>query len=229
MNISILKLRILLPAVLTLSGYGPFCMGQSAQESNPSGLVNGREYFMKTTASDHPFLQSKIWDFGTVVTTDAEYRALINYDISQDALVMNFTRNGSPVMIVLNPEPVRHFILNGRKFINAACLSDSCADPGFVYAELISEGNPVLLIRWKKELPANEAARQSSFDLIKIRMVYKDSRFIEIRRNKDVFKLYPGREKEIKSFLRINSTSVRMASDQVLADLMRYVEQAGRP
>jgi hypothetical protein len=77
-------------------------------------FINGWEYKIVSASDGHPFAFSKIWNFDTIFSSlGIRTNYLMNYDIYQDALVIQSFINNQPYQITLNSGYIKSFLLEG--------------------------------------------------------------------------------------------------------------------
>ena len=151
----------------TIEGNKGFILNEIQAETVDSSkrFINGWEYQLVQANNGHPFVFSKIWQYGRI-NSDLGKRddLLMNYDIFQDVLVIQVFRDDKPRHIVLNPCYIKSFEIEGHKFVNPGKNLDWEITDSRGYYELIYDSDIKFFVKRIKKHNAGDGLGGSNYD-----------------------------------------------------------------
>ncbi len=188
-------------------------------------LFNGARYHIyDRTAATHQFYQERDLLTGTIRYDGYDYGPYqMLYDINLGLLVIRQPANG--FLIQLDSAKVERFMLDGSNF--ARIVNQPGLKSG-IYQTLY-EGKVKLVSRRKK-------IRLEKYEDSKAVPVYVDissyflstgGEYRQIRRKKDIYRLFPEHRKEISSYLRNTFSSFKEDMGHHLLEIAAIIDQPG--
>lgn len=186
-------------------------------------LLNGRQYNLLYSSVSHPFFNSDRYRPGTLVLNTASYAGIpINYDIYKQQVVLQYTTyTGQPNQLVLNPELLDRFGLDGKEFIKL-----TFPGTGSSFYQVVRSGEISCYLHWEKKLFQSSTSSNTPYKYTKqFRKVYvvKEGQLFPVGNRASFTGLFDKvHEKEISRYLRREKIRLGKASDQSLGLLMDY-------
>jgi hypothetical protein len=181
---------------------------------NSYSLINGWEYQAKMTNLGNPFLISNKWMNGSITSELGVFKnCLFNYDIYQDALVIQRNTDGKIISFVLNPILVKEFKSDAYLFIALNTNKDSCGPATFGYFERINRGSIELLRKWTKTIIDENLIGKSDFKISRSYYLFFEGSLVLIKNRRSVYKLFPSYIKEIRHYYATHSFSFDRAGN----------------
>jgi hypothetical protein len=186
-----------------------------------NGTLNQGKY---KTGKGHPYFGEMNWRPGILYVENHNIsNPAVRYDLLNDCLLsQNFTLAGSHV-ININKEIVRSFRLDGHtfRFLDVFQDENSGMEAGYYESAFRSESE----IWVKREKYFAESSQGGG------EYVYKNTIYIKggdtwhkITNKKSLLKAFPGRENDLKSYIKKFGVVVRHGNVDQLVELVKYIE-----
>ncbi|UYZ59393.1 hypothetical protein [Hymenobacter latericus] len=170
-----------------------------------AALYNGVQYvnYASATAQGHQFFKSKNELRGSVHYDGYEFTDLaMQYDAKLDALLVNSFN--SPAKFRLVDERVRHFVIDGHRFVRLVADSASAKVLTTGYYELLFAGGPQLQVLAKhgKDLQTRMGPRLSYQEFTDVDRYYlrKGNAYHPVGSKGSVLAVLHDRKKELKKY-----------------------------
>ena len=188
-------------------------------------LVHGKEYKIRyPQGNGHPFFGQQSWRSGYIQMHGMRLaHDAIRYDLLNDhLLIQHFSGSGSHV-IMINKEHAREFQLDGHRFCFLEEVEDAGPDLEPGYYEAAYGAGTEIWARWKKTYTEGSQGK-GSFEQSRTYFVKNRNRYYRITNRKSLIRAFPGREEDIKTYLKNHRIPVRRAGLEQLEDVVRYYE-----
>lgn len=196
---------------------------QIGQNNTP--IANGAYYRIEAqTPSQHQFLESPIWDIGTVIIQGQRFDSVrLLYNLFDDLLIVEnsgvYRSNFQP--IEPNQKAVDAFITHDRYFVNVE--SDSISEgPGFY--EMVYDGDNLNLLSKRSKLKTVNEREVQYFQEQHFFIQIGES-FYRYKNKRTLYDLFPDHKKQIRSFAQRNSNGMSRRSPNSIYNLALYCEQ----
>mgnify|MGYP006286257913 FL=1 len=188
-------------------------------------FINGWEYNLQQAANGHPFVFSKIWQYGKI-NSDLGIRKdlLMNYDIYQDVLLIQIFRNNQPYQIVLNPEYINSFEIDKHLFINPLKFEGFQQSELSGYYELIYDSEIKFFLKRVKKYSGGDGMEGSSYNTDIENYIYANGQVYRIKNRRSIYRIYPDHKKDIKKYMRRNRILLKNEDLSGMSDFMRFLE-----
>ncbi len=192
-------------------------------------LVNGSKYrSLHPVASGNPFFTDGTFSEGDISLKGRDFKVVfLKFDIEQQKVILKvFPDSANFKVIVLNNNYINNFTLQGKYFVNISSLLKTNSVSGFY--ELVYHGSFVFGRSYKKEFVANYSNNYPNGKYSKIKkasFVFREDGKHRIKKNKDLYYLFPQKKDLIKRFIKDNKIKLRKASNHKLNILMQYCDE----
>lgn len=190
-------------------------------------FINGWGYSIEQAANGHPYVFSKIWQYGSIESelgTRSNY--LMNYDAYQDKLIIQTFRNNYPVQIVLNPRYIKSFVIDEHVFFNPKNLPGYASVDIKGYYELVYDGELKYIIKRAKKLVDEGNLKGMTYQQdLKTFIVY-EGKLYTLKNKRSLYRIFPEQKKEISRFMRDSQIILKSANIAEIAELLKFIERS---
>ena len=192
-------------------------------------LINGGVYTpLHPVASGNQYFIRSNFSKGSLSLVGRDFQNVdLKFDIEQQRLILKgFIDSVNFEIIVLNDNYIKEFVLFDYKFVNLSNYLNSKTIKGFY--ELIYSGSFVFVRSYHKEFLASYSNRylNGKYSETKIEnFIIRDNIKYEIKKNKNLFSVFPEQKGLIKKFMKDNKIKLRKASNTSLNKLMQYCDE----
>ena len=217
----------------------------TAQEQTPSeifdkiialentDLASGTEYIELHIIRNnlHKYLESDRFVPGQIVYDGQSFKDIpMKYNIYDDLLLVNLINSGGETTIKLHKELVERFNLHGHTFINLRSPEEEQeSETGGFYEILLDTPSGLLLKKHVKKilkhLDKNFTYYEFEPDDPKY-VFFKDNTYYPFDSRRDLFKVFPDKEKMIRKYYRSNRSLARSNREQFLIQLFRNLQDS---
>ncbi len=188
-------------------------------------LFNGARYHVyDRQAQTHQFYLTRDLITGTIRYDGYDYGPFqMHYDINLDMLVIKQPYNG--YLVGLDSSRVEHFTLNNSYFEH---ISNHPQLKKGIYQTLYN-GDIKLICRRKK-------IRYEKYEDLKAIPIFVDvssyffytgGEYRQVRRKKDIYRLFPEHRREIRRYLRLAHSSLREDTERHLVEIAKIINPPG--
>jgi hypothetical protein len=168
-------------------------------------LYSGPEYVDQTKPGTigHQFFLSAEPQIGTVTYRNAYFQDVtMRYDLLLDRLVVTYPNQVANIVLV--PENLSDFSLNGRRFVHVLGDSSTSAVLPTGFYELLRAGPVSLLARHTKYVQQTMAHQSLQFEFKQIDKLFarSGSTVVEVGRLKDLLTLLPAHKMDVQRYAR---------------------------
>ena len=209
---------------------------------NHTGKIWGRRYFNPYfNLTEHQFFKTRIPVRGVLYTMyDTINCGKVLYDLYRDKIIVFeptisvYAENTGGIFIEIEEELIRRFKLFEPEgdsiydFINAESLDSMAGVRESAFFQIIFEGERLDIFKKHQKILTERIDGDRSiirFKKTEELILRKDSDYQNIKRNKDLLKMYPGAENEIKVFLRSSHISCKSATHDQIQLLGRFLDE----
>lgn len=188
-------------------------------------LFNGARYHIyDRNAKTHQFYLTRNPLTGTLRYDGYDYGPFqMYYDINLGVLVIKQPLNG--YLVRLDSAKVEHFTLNNSYF---ELVSNHPQLKKGIYQTLYEGNNKLICLRKKMRLEKYEDLKAIPIFLdISSYFFSTGGEYRQIRRKKDLYRLFPNHRKEIRSYLRRAPSSFKEEIEQHLLEVAKIINQPG--
>lgn len=169
------------------------------------------------TYKNHPYWLGEDFLMGEVIYKGLLYRnVLLRYDGFQKQLVVKTPVKQSDVCVPMHL--VERFTIGGTSYIA----------PEDEFMAVLHDGSRIKLLeqmRIKMKEDTEQALVQYEFRIEMKYYVWCDGRLSEVSKMRSILKLYPGLEKELKRFAKMNKLNFREDRKASLVSILKYVDE----
>lgn len=193
-----------------------------------TGLYNGTEFTDLFLNTDGTYRYYNGFDYskGSVIYNGQYYvNVLLKYDLLEDNLLTRSDDNLSIFNVKLIPEFVESFSIYNRKFVRLAQTNLGIASNGFF--EEVYLGNDLnLYIKHgkKKKDKALKSGIQYKFSENNFYVLKSNGIYSVISSAKDLEKILPEKEDEIRQFYKSYKTLYKSNPDSFMTKLVKYLD-----
>lgn len=193
-----------------------------------TGLANGEEYIEPHIIRDnkHKYFLSSEFLNGQVFYDEQFYAPVsMKYNVFDDLLLVSLQTTVGTSTFKLHKEKVGSFKVEDHFFINIDTENDNTIN-GF--HEVLLEHKEVILLKkhskkMHKELDQNFTYYRFENDDAPKYVIFSNSIYSRVDSRRDIQKIFPDREKEIRSFYTSNSALRKSQPDQFMTGLLQYI------
>jgi len=186
-------------------------------------LVSGKLYrgARQGSVADHPYYIDENWKPGYVIIDSLLFdNLLLKYDILENKLVLNTVSfSNSPVLLCLNLQKTKRFVMDGRNFIPFPPEKDS-PDPRF--SESLVEDTLSFLILKRKVLKVEGGSVDYSYETYEDPYLLFNDELLKFRSRRTLFRLFPVHKNELKKFIRQENLTFFRKRPENLRRLTEY-------
>ena len=191
-------------------------------------LLNGREFELPYGAISHPYFNTELYRPGSILLNGQAYDGVpINYDIVDQQLILQVLLQdpgslfGREINVVLNPEFIDHFEIDGLTFRRMPLPEN-----GNSFFQVVSSGDIGCFLLWKKTLHQSIYSGTTRYTFSKqSREIYlqKKGQLYAVKSRSSFTSLFDEKyQQEINGFLRREKIRFRNASAEELGGLMNF-------
>ncbi len=225
MNIILTTGFLLLVSVFSYGSNG-YCSALNTQVADSSEIfINGWEYNLQQSANGHPFVFSKIWQYGKINSElGTRNDLLMNYDIYQDVLLVQIFRDNQPYQIILNPEYINSFEIDEHTFFNPLKFEGLQQIELSGYYELIYDSKIKFFLKRVKKYSEGDGMEGSRYNSDLEKYIYANGRVHMIKNKRSIYRIYPDHKNDIKKYMRRNRIFIKNDDLPGMSDFMRFLE-----
>lgn len=196
---------------------------QIGQNNTP--IANGAYYRIEAqTPSQHQFLESPIWDVGTVVIHGQRFDSVrLLYNLFYDLLIVEnsgvYRSNYQP--LEPNQKAVEAFNIHDLHFVNIE--SDSISS-GKGFYEMVYEGENLNLLSKRSKL---KTVNEREVQYFQERQYYLQigKNFYQYKNRRTLYDIFPEHKKEIRAYAKNSSNGMSRRDPNTIYYLTLYCEQ----
>jgi hypothetical protein len=172
----------------------------------------------------HPFFGEKSWRSGTLgAGLQVVNNQVLRYDLLNDCLLLqHFSLSGSHA-INLNKQVVYSFTLDGHSFyfLDSSNFDRGISEAG--YYELAYGAETEVWVKWEKYF-AERSQEGGEYVNRNSNYIERGGTFYRISNKKSLLRVFPGREDELKAYMRKERMVIRNGNVDQIVDLVKYIE-----
>lgn len=190
-------------------------------------LYNGKKYnyFLPSGTKGHQYIISPDYIAGSVTLKGKCYQdILLNYDLLNQQLLLKYEdESGARNVIELSESWIKSFRLANMNFEFLNLEKAPC------FYQVLGNGSVRILYHWRKNLNPDIAMIGSSgfgfTPAIKDSYILIDGELKQFRTKRGLIRIFDGRYRSaIKSYLRKNKVKVNKATDQVMEEMITFID-----
>jgi hypothetical protein len=189
-------------------------------------LLNGRLYYPKGNAINHPYLFENAWKEGKIWFSGRLYDSvMLKYDICSDYLIYLSQKTSNTFPVYLNKEELTDFIISGHRFIylhDFEKSEDVKMKPG--YYEVIYNGRTRFYVRWEKTENLNRFTLETEYSQKARFYLLIKGNYINFNSQSSFINSFNDHSKIIGSFMKVNNLRFSAGNYESLIKVLEYYD-----